>query len=93
MTVKTTTKTYGAEEVRIKMRDVLDDILAGEAEAIIERNGKPTAVMISYKRWQQIEQEKTKKLERFAEARKRMDAGDYLTLEQLEAQLKTDGLL
>jgi hypothetical protein len=35
----------------------------------------------------------TKKLERFAEARKQMDAGDYLTLEQLEAQLKTDGLL
>ena len=88
-----TVKTYGAEEVRIKMRDVLDDVLAGEAEAIIERNGKPTAVVISYKRWQQIEQEKTKKLQRFAEARARMDAGDYLTLAELEAQLKIDGLL
>jgi prevent-host-death family protein len=86
-------KTYGAEEVRVKMRDVLDDILAGEAEAVIERNGKPTAVVISYKRWQQIEQEKMKKLERFAEARARMDAGDFLTLDQAEAQLKTDGLL
>jgi len=88
-----TVKTYGAEEVRVKMRDVLDDILAGAAEAIIERNGKPTAVVISYKRWQQIEQEKTKKLERFAEARARMDGGDFLTLEQAEAQLKTDELL
>jgi prevent-host-death family protein len=88
-----TVKTYGAEEVRIKMRDVLDDILTGEAEAIIERNGKPTAVVISYKRWQQIEQERTKKLQRFAEARARMDAGEYLTLDQLDAQLKTDGLL
>lgn len=86
-------KTYGAEEVRVKMRDVLDDILAGEAEAVIERNGKPTAVVISYKRWQQIEQEKMKKLERFAEARARMDAGDFFTLDQAEAQLKTDGLL
>ena len=86
-------KTYGAEEVRIKMRDVLDDVLTGEAEALIERNGKPTAVVISYTRWQQIEQEKAKKLERFAKARARMDAGDYLTFEEAEAQLKTDGLL
>ncbi|MCE7980243.1 MAG: type II toxin-antitoxin system Phd/YefM family antitoxin [Caldilinea sp. CFX5] len=88
-----TVKTYGAEEVRAKMRDVLDDILTGEAEAIIERNGKPTAVVISYKRWQQLEQEKTQKLTRFTEARARMDAGDYLTLDQAEAQLKRDGLL
>jgi prevent-host-death family protein len=88
-----TVKTYGAEEVRAKMRDVLDDILAGEAEAIIERNGKPTAVVISYKRWQQLEQEKTQKLNRFAEARTRMDAGDYLTRDEVEAQLKRDGLL
>lgn len=86
-------KTYGAEEVRAKMRDVLDDILASEAEAIIERNGKPTAVVISYKRWQQLEQEKTQKLNRFTAARARMDAGDYFTLEQAEAQLKADGLL
>jgi prevent-host-death family protein len=88
-----TVKTYGAEEVRIKMRTVLDDILTGEAEAVIERNGKPTAVVISYERWQKIEQEKAKKLKRFAEARERMDAGDYLTLEQAEEQLKIDGLL
>ena len=86
-------KTYGAEEVRVKMRDVLDDVLTGEAEAVIERNGKPTAVVISYKRWQQIEQEKTKKLQRFAEARTRMDTGDYLTVDQVETQLRTDNLL
>lgn len=88
-----TVKTYGAEDVRVKMRTVLDEVMTGEAEAIIERNGKPTAVVISYKRWQQIEQERVRKLQRFAEARTRMDGGDYLTRQQVENQLKADGLL
>ncbi|MFN8486304.1 MAG: type II toxin-antitoxin system Phd/YefM family antitoxin [Caldilineaceae bacterium] len=80
-----TIKTYHEEEVRLLIRTVLDDILTSEAEAIIERNGKPTAVVISYKRWQQIEQEKAQKRQHLAEARTQMATDDDLALEQAQS--------
>ncbi len=88
-----TVKTYGSDEFRSNLRNALDDAMAGKSEAVIERHGKPAAVVISYERWQEMERERTKKIKRFVDARARMDAGEYITLDQVEAMLKRDGLL
>lgn len=86
-------KNYGSDDFRSNLRTALDEAMSGKAEAVIERHGKPAAVVISYERWQDMERERAKKLKRFADARARMDAGEYFTIEQVEAMLKRDGLL
>lgn len=88
-----TIKTYGSDEFRSNLRTALDDAMAGKAEAVIERHGKPAAVVISFERWQEMERERARKVKRFADARARMDAGEYFTLDQVEIMLKRDGLL
>lgn len=88
-----TTKTYGSDEFRTNLRTALDDAMIGRAESIIERHGKPAAVVISYESWQQLQAERAARRKRHGEARARMDAGDYFTLEQVETMLKRDGLL
>ncbi len=45
-------KTYKAEDARAKMRDILDDVTTGTTEVVIERHGKPTAVVVGYHQWQ-----------------------------------------
>lgn len=88
-----TVKIYKAEDARAQMRAVLDDALMGRAESVIERNGKPAAVVISYERWQRLEQERKKKLEQFAAARADLDAGNYRTWEAVKAEMIEAGLL
>lgn len=46
-----TIKTMTSEDVRIRLRDVLDDVHTG-AEVIIERYRKPAAVVVNYEQWQ-----------------------------------------
>ncbi len=46
-----TIKTVASEDIRLRLRDVLDDVHSG-AEVIIERYRKPSAVVISYAQWQ-----------------------------------------
>ena len=46
-----TTKNYGSELARSQLRTLIDDAMTGAAESIIERHGKPAAVVISYDRW------------------------------------------
>jgi len=46
-----TIKTMTSEDVRIRLRDILDDVHAG-AEIIIERYRKPAAVVVNYEQWQ-----------------------------------------
>lgn len=43
--------TMKSEEARNSWRDILDHTLTG-GEAVIERHGKPTAVIVNYKQWQ-----------------------------------------
>ncbi len=43
-----TITTIGSREARQKWRDLLDAVYTGSADIIIERNGKPTAVLIPY---------------------------------------------
>jgi PHD/YefM family antitoxin component YafN of YafNO toxin-antitoxin module len=44
-------KTVASEDIRLRLRDVLDDVHAG-AEVIIERYRKPSAVVVNYAQWQ-----------------------------------------
>ena len=83
-------KTYKSEDARLKLRDILDDVMTGRAESIIERHGKPTAVVISYAKWQAWQRQRSAQL---LEIREAMDAGEYVTGDELDAQLRTDGLI
>lgn len=88
-----TAKTYGAEVARAQLRTLVDEAMTGKAESIIERHGKPAAVLISYDRWLHLEGEREKKLKRIAEARADFQAGNYYTLEQVKELFKAEGLL
>ncbi len=88
-----TTKTYGSEIARSQLRSLIDDVMAGKAESIIERHGKPAAVLISYDRWLHLESEREKKLKHIAEARSDYQAGNYYTLEQVKEMFRAEGLL
>lgn len=41
-----TVETVNSRDARSKWRDILDTVFTGTADVIIERNGKPVAVMI-----------------------------------------------
>lgn len=85
-----TTKTIGSDEARLKLRDILDDVQAGTTEVVIERYSKPTAVVVNYAQWQAWKRKRKERLDRL---RQEMDAGNYLTQEELDAGLKAKGLL
>jgi prevent-host-death family protein len=78
-----------SEEARNRFRDMLDTAIAG-GETVIERHGKPTAVIVNYAQWQAW---KRQRKERLARIRQQMDAGIYATQEELDAELKKRGLL
>jgi antitoxin (DNA-binding transcriptional repressor) of toxin-antitoxin stability system len=82
-------KTYKSDEARLKMRDILDDVTAGR-ESVIERYNKPVAVVVPHALWQSIKRKRKAELDAIS---KRMDEGEYYTMEQVEAMLKQDGIL
>ncbi len=43
-----TVRTYESNRARSQWRDVLDEATTGEADIVVERYGKPVAVVISY---------------------------------------------
>ena len=86
-------KTVRSEEARTHLRDVMDEVTAGDAEIVIERHGKPMVAVISYKEYQRIQRERQNRLAKLAKARAEMQGGNYLTWEQVEAELKQKGLL
>lgn len=88
-----TSKTYGSEVARAQLRTLIDEAMTGKAESIIERHGKPAAVLISYERWLQMESEREKKRKRIAEARADFQAGNYYTLDQVKEMFRMEGLL
>jgi prevent-host-death family protein len=49
------TTTVKSGEARIKWRDLLDQVLAGKGDVLIERNGKNIAVMIPAADYEQIQ--------------------------------------
>lgn len=46
-------RTYELEEARLKLQDILDDVMTGTGDVVIEHYSKPTAVVISYTQYQQ----------------------------------------
>jgi prevent-host-death family protein len=49
-----TISTINSGEARIRWRDLLDQVLAGKGDVLIERNGKSVAVMIPAVDYEQI---------------------------------------
>jgi prevent-host-death family protein len=88
-----TAKTYGSEVARAQLRTLIDEAITGKAESIIERHGKPAAVLISYDRWLKMENERERKRKRIAEARADFQTGNYYTLDQVKEMFRTEGLL
>lgn len=86
-------KIVSSEEARTHLRDVMDEVTAGEAEVVIERHGKPTVAVISYKEYQRIQRDREKRRARLAKIRAEMEVGQYMTWEQVEAEMKTKGML
>lgn len=77
-------KTVTSEDVRLNLRDVLDDAVAGN-EVVIERYRKPTAVVVNYDQWQRWRRMWLAMIDqRIAE----MDAGNYVPFEEVEAELQ-----
>ena len=65
-----TISTINSGEARIRWRDLLDQVLAGKGDVLIERNGKSVAVMIPAVDYQQIREA----LEELRSARQAADA-------------------
>ncbi|MDQ3247911.1 MAG: type II toxin-antitoxin system Phd/YefM family antitoxin [Chloroflexota bacterium] len=84
-----TVRTISSEEARNNFRDILDDAIASN-EVIIERYSKPVAVVVNYDRWNMVNRQFLAMLDQRS---KEMTAGDYVTLEEMEAGLKERGLL
>ena len=76
-------QTYKSDEARDKLRDILDAVTAGR-EVVIERYNKPVGVVVPHAAWLAYRRQRRERIER---AVQRMAAGDYLTLEQVEARL------
>ncbi len=82
-------KTYGSEEARLKLRDILDVVNVGQ-ESVIERYSKPVAVVVGYRQWQAF---KRQRAEQLVISRAEAKVGDTYTFEQVETMLQRDGLL
>ncbi|MEZ4615606.1 MAG: type II toxin-antitoxin system prevent-host-death family antitoxin [Caldilineaceae bacterium] len=85
-----TVKTYTSEDARLKLRNILDDVMTGAAESVIERYGKPTAVVVNYAQWQAWKRQRASRL---AHIRQEMEAGEYITQDELDAGLQERGLV
>ncbi len=83
-------KTYKSEDARAQMRTILDDVTTGTTEVVIERHGKPTAVMVGYHQWQAWRRQRKERHDRI---RADMDAGNYSTWEEVRAEMQAKGLL
>jgi prevent-host-death family protein len=81
-------QTFKSDEARAKLRDILDAVTAG-GEVVIERYHKPVGVLVPHAAWLAYKRQRKERIER---AVKRMAAGDYLTLEQVEAKLNERGM-
>ena len=49
--------TINSREARIKWRDLLDKVYAGSSDVVIERNGKPVAVLILVEDYEELKDE------------------------------------
>jgi len=85
-------KTLSSEEARTNLHDVMDEVTADEVEVVIERHGKPTVAVISYKAFQHIQKGRERRRRRLSKIKAEMVAGHFYTWEQVETHLKERGL-
>lgn len=84
-----TRKTFKSTMARAQFREILDELTSGR-ETVIEHYNRPVGVVVPFVQWQAWKRERR---ERHNLISKRMDEGDYLTLEEVEAGLKEKGML
>ena len=83
------TITVTSDQARINWRDTIDTAYKG-GEVVIERYGKPMVAVVNFDLWRRMRRQWITMLEqRIAE----MDAGEYVTQEELDAELKARGIL
>lgn len=89
--------TINSREARTRWRDLLDRVLAGDSDIIIERNGKPVAAMIPIEDYEVL----LDKLEDLRSARRaaklyeswKKNPAIAQSIEDVEAELIDEGLL
>ena len=89
--------TVNSRNARTNLRELLDQVFTGKADVVIERNGKPIAVMIPVADYEELLDE----LDDLRTARRaatiyeswKQDLASARTLEEVEAGLIAEGLL
>jgi prevent-host-death family protein len=92
-----TVETVNVREARARLRDLLDRILSGETDFVIERNGKPVAALIPIGDFEELQEE----LDDLRAARRagialeewRRDPSTGRPYSEVRARLIEDGLL
>lgn len=89
-----TTTTLGSRAARQKWRDLLDAVYAGDTDIVIERNSKPTAVLIPYEDYLALAEvlDDLRAARRVAEAQK-ISQQRGRSYDDIRAELKSKGLL
>lgn len=49
--------TVNSREARARWRDLLDQVLAGSSDVVVERNGKPVAAIIPIQDYRELQEE------------------------------------
>jgi PHD/YefM family antitoxin component YafN of YafNO toxin-antitoxin module len=80
---------FKSDEARKRWRDMMDAALTGK-EVVIERYDKPQAVLLNYQQWETWKRQRVVYLD---ELSKQIDDGEYLTHEQVMADLRERGLI
>jgi len=89
------TKTLPISEVRQNLASLVDNAQKKLDECVITVNGRPAAVIMSaaeYESWRETEEilADPKAMAEIKKAEEDVEAGRYITLEQLKADLKLD---
>jgi prevent-host-death family protein len=89
--------TVNSRKARSNMRDLLDRVFSGDADVIIERHGKPVAVMIPVEDYAEIQDEldDLRAAHRAAEIYEswKEDASSARDMDEIERELIEQGLL
>ena len=56
-------KTVAATELKNRLGDYLGAVIHGHEPVLIERHGKPVAVLVDYEKWKRLREEKSVKIE------------------------------